>query len=118
MRSRPPVDRSADVETLAQLETTNAWSLRELIDGCRTGGIDQIGLWRDLYEPDAVEDAGTAVAAASLTVTSLCRGGFFPCDDPDERTVRATDNVAAVDECVALGTNGSTRSPTCCSVAG
>jgi sugar phosphate isomerase/epimerase len=76
-----------------------------LIDGCRTAGIDQVGLWRELYDGTGVADASRAVADAGLTVTSLCRGGFFPSDDPDERDARAADNAAAVDECVALGTS-------------
>jgi len=85
-------------------KTTNAWSLSELILGCRTAGIEQVGLWRDLYDGADVGHAGRAVADAGLTVTSLCRGGFFPTDDRDVRRARAADNLAAVDECVALGT--------------
>jgi len=86
-------------------KTTNEWSLPELVAGCRAAGIDRIGLWRELYGSGAVGDAAKAVGAAGLTVTSLCRGGFFPCDNPAERASRAADNLAAVDECVALGTD-------------
>ena len=86
-------------------KTTNAWTLAELIDGCRAAGIDQVGLWRELYEGNEVAEAGRLVAAAGLTVTSLCRGGFFPTADQDERRARVIDNRAAVDECVALGTS-------------
>lgn len=86
-------------------KTTNSWSLPELIVGCRSAGIDQVGLWRELYDGADVADARRAVAVAGLTVTSLCRGGFFPTDDRNERSTRAADNLAAVDECVALGTN-------------
>lgn len=86
-------------------KTTNAWSLPELIDGCRRAGIDQVGLWRDLYHGNEVSEAGRLVAGAGLTVTSLCRGGFFPTADHDQRRARAIDNRAAVDECVALGTS-------------
>lgn len=86
-------------------KTTNEWSLPELVAGCRAAGIDRIGLWRELYESGAVGDAAKAVGAAGLTVTSLCRGGFFPCDSPAERASRAADNLAAVDECVGLGTD-------------
>ena len=43
--------------------------------------------------------AAKLVRDAGLTVTSLCRGGFFTSPDWLE------DNHAAVDECVALGTN-------------
>jgi len=86
-------------------KTTNSWSLPELIVGCRTAGIDQVGLWRELYDDIDVAYAGRAAADAGLTVTTLCRGGFFPTNVPDERRARAADNIAAVDECVALGTS-------------
>jgi sugar phosphate isomerase/epimerase len=84
-------------------KTTNAWSLPELISGCRAAGIDQVGLWRELYRGQDAGSTGRAVAEAGLTVTSLCRGGFFPAGDRDERRARAADNAAAIDECVEVG---------------
>lgn len=86
-------------------KTTNAWSLAELIEGCRRAGIGNVGLWRELYEGADVAAAARLLAGAGLTVTSLCRGGFFPSDDADERQARARDNRAAIDECVTLGTD-------------
>jgi sugar phosphate isomerase/epimerase len=86
-------------------KTTNSWSLPELVEGCRAAGIDNVGLWRELYDGADVDAAGRMVADAGLTVTTLCRGGFFPTDDEAERNARARDNLAAVDECVALGTS-------------
>lgn len=85
-------------------KTTNAWRLDEVIKGCRRAGLQAVGLWRELYEGIGVETAATHIGDADLTITSLCRGGFFPTDEPAERAARSADNRAAVDECLALGT--------------
>lgn len=85
-------------------KTTNAWNLAEVVDGCRAAGLRAVGLWRELYDDIGVAAAARLVGAAGLTVTSLCRGGFFPTGDADERARRAADNRTAVDECVALRT--------------
>lgn len=42
---------------------------------------------------------------AGLTVTSLCRGGFFTASDPDERKAALADNRTAIDEAATLGTD-------------
>ncbi|HLI02600.1 MAG TPA: sugar phosphate isomerase/epimerase family protein [Acidimicrobiales bacterium] len=77
--------------------TTNGWSLREALDGCVRAGITAIGLWRDKVEAVGVEVAARMVADSGLTVTSLCRGGFF--SSPGA----ADDNLRALDEAAALG---------------
>ncbi|NUT38154.1 MAG: sugar phosphate isomerase/epimerase [Hamadaea sp.] len=75
------------------------------------GGITGIGPWRDV-----VEAAGGAQAARklldgyALSVTTLCRGGFFTAGfsagaDREVRAAVLADNKAAVDEAVALGTS-------------
>lgn len=85
-------------------KTIDSWSLADLVAGCRAAGIGQVGVWRQLYDgTDGAAAAGDLLAASGLGVTSVCRGGFFPSDDPDERRARAGDNVSALDECVALG---------------
>ena len=59
--------------------TVKRASLAEAARLCVANGITGIGPWRDV-----VADAGGAGAARKLvddhglTVTSLCRGGFFP----------------------------------------
>jgi sugar phosphate isomerase/epimerase len=42
---------------------------------------------------------------AGLTVTTLCRGGFFTATDPTERATALADNRRAVDEAATLGTD-------------
>jgi sugar phosphate isomerase/epimerase len=62
-------------------------------------------LWREEVAEVGLETAGRLVRDAGLQVTSLCRGGFFPVATEEARVARAADNRAAVDECVALGTD-------------
>ena len=79
--------------------TTRKWTLAEAVAGCVEQGVPGIGLWRDKVAEHGLEAAAKLVRDAGLTVTSLCRGGFFTSPDSAE------DNRAAVDECVALGTD-------------
>lgn len=77
--------------------TTNGWSLAEALAGCGRAGITAIGLWRDKVDAVGLETAARMVADSGLTVTSLCRGGFFTSPGA------ADDNLRAVDEAAALG---------------
>ncbi|MEV6970510.1 sugar phosphate isomerase/epimerase [Hamadaea sp. NPDC051192] len=77
---------------------------------CAENGISGIGPWRDV-----VEAAGGAQAARklidsyALSVTTLCRGGFFTTGfgksaTPEARSAALADNRAAIDEAAVLGT--------------
>ena len=79
--------------------TTKNWTLAEAVAGCVEQGVPGIGVWRDKVAEHGLEAAAKLVRDAGLTVTSLCRGGFFTSPDSAE------DNRAAVDECVTLGTD-------------
>ena len=79
--------------------TTKNWTLAEAVAGCVAAGIPGIGLWRDRVAEAGVEPAARLVRDAGLTVTSLCRGGFFTTPGAAE------DNRRAVDEATALGTD-------------
>lgn len=85
--------------------TIRSWGVPEAVDGCVRAGVPGIGLWREEVADVGLEAAARLVADAGLQVTSLCRGGFFPAAGAEERVARAVDNRAAVDECVALGTD-------------
>jgi sugar phosphate isomerase/epimerase len=77
------------------LITVDHWSLEEAVERCAAAGIGWVAPWRHQYA-----DAGAAAAAiraAGLSVSSLCRGGFFTADGAYE------DNRRAVDEAAALG---------------
>jgi sugar phosphate isomerase/epimerase len=85
-------------------ETVKQCSLPELADGCAALGITSVGLWRAPVQEYGVHRAAALMREYGLTVTSLCRGGFFTVADPQERAVALEDNRAAIDEAEALGT--------------
>ena len=82
--------------------TTKGWSLREAVAGCVAAGVPGIGLWRDKVAEAGLDVAARLIAGSGLTVTSLCRGGFFT-GDAAHRAAAAADNRRAVDEARALG---------------
>ncbi|MFI8822401.1 sugar phosphate isomerase/epimerase family protein [Streptomyces sp. NPDC053431] len=79
--------------------TVKQLPLPELVAHCVRLGIPGVGLWREPVQEYGVEAAAALVRDAGLTVTTLCRGGFFTTDGWEEA------NRAAIDECVTLGTD-------------
>jgi sugar phosphate isomerase/epimerase len=73
------------------------WGLAQAIEGCARHGIRGIAPWRDKLAEMGVKQAAAAIKAHGLTVTGLCRGGFFTA--PDWRD----DNRRAIEEAHALG---------------
>lgn len=86
-------------------ETIKQWSLPELAEGCAKAGIDKVGLWRAPVQGYGVERTAALLADHGLSVTSLCRGGFFTAVDSAERARALDDNRAALDEAAALSTD-------------
>lgn len=85
-------------------ETVKQWSLPELAVGCAAAGIGSVGLWRAPVQEYGVDRTARLMREHGLTVTSLCRGGFFTARDPRERARALDDNRAAIDEAAALHT--------------
>lgn len=79
------------------------WDLVQLVKGCQSAGIKHIGLWRDKVNAIGLETAHQLMQEANISVSSLCRGGFFPYSSEQERTKTMADNQRAVDEAAALG---------------
>ena len=73
------------------------WTLAQMIDGCARHGIRGIAPWRDQLDGMGVKAAARAIRANGLTVTGLCRGGFFTSPDFLE------DNLRAIEEAHELG---------------
>ncbi|MER8158043.1 sugar phosphate isomerase/epimerase family protein [Streptomyces sp. NPDC094472] len=86
-------------------ETIKQWSLPELAEGCVKAGVTGVGLWREPVQKYGVEAAAELVRGAGLTVTSLCRGGFFTAIEPEARATALADNRKAIDEAATLGTD-------------
>lgn len=73
------------------------WNLAQMIDGCARHGIRGIAPWRDQVAAMGLKKAISSIKQAGLTVTGLCRGGFF--------TAKAwrDDNRRAIEEAHELG---------------
>ncbi|MGW0532119.1 sugar phosphate isomerase/epimerase family protein [Streptomyces sp. NPDC003032] len=96
----PPLSRlSINQQTVKQL------SLPELAEGCAKEGITAVGLWRAPVQEYGVERAARLMRESGLTVTSLCRGGFFTDTEETARARALDDNRAAIDEAATLGTD-------------
>jgi sugar phosphate isomerase/epimerase len=73
------------------------WTLAQIIDGCARHQITGISPWRDQVAQMGLAQASQAIRANGLTVTGLCRGGFFTAPDWHD------DNRRALEEAHELG---------------
>ncbi|MFY1634351.1 sugar phosphate isomerase/epimerase family protein [Solwaraspora sp. WMMB335] len=71
--------------------------MEEMVAGCVAAGVRGIGLWREEVEAYGLGKTAALVRGAGLSVTSLCRGGFFEADNWYD------DNRRAIDEAFELG---------------
>ena len=85
--------------------TVKQLSMPELVEACGELGVVNVGLWREPVQSYGLEATAKLVRDAGLTVTTLCRGGFFTAIDPQERAAALDDNRRAVDEAATLGTD-------------
>jgi len=76
--------------------TTKGWPLPDLVAGCLDAGVTGVGLWREEVQEFGVRNAAALIRDAGLTVTSLCRSGFFQQDDWLDENRRAIDEAAAL----------------------
>jgi sugar phosphate isomerase/epimerase len=98
-------DFSRGIEWLSinQATTRPQWSLEQAIAGYAKQGVRGIAVWRDKLAECGVKQAATALKAAGMTVTGLCRGGMFPAADKAGRQAAIDDNKRAIDEAVGIG---------------
>jgi sugar phosphate isomerase/epimerase len=73
------------------------WNLAQAIDGCARHGIRGISPWRDQVAQMGLSQAAKSIKEKDLTVTGLCRGGFFTAKDWKD------DNLRAIEEAHVLG---------------
>lgn len=78
--------------------TVTGTSVPDVVELCVASGIGGIGLWREPVADHGLERTARLVREAGLTVTSLCRGGFFTSDS------WLDDNRRAIEEAATLGT--------------
>jgi sugar phosphate isomerase/epimerase len=73
------------------------WNLAQIIEGCARHGIRGISPWRDQVTHLGLSKSASLIKKLGLTVTGLCRGGFFTARDWKD------DNRRAIEEAHALG---------------
>jgi sugar phosphate isomerase/epimerase len=73
------------------------WTLAQAIEGCARHGIRGISPWRDQVAQMGLSQARKSIREKNLTVTGLCRGGFFTAKDWRD------DNRRAIEEARELG---------------
>ena len=82
--------------------TADPWSLEQVVANCSQSGVGQIGVWRHKLDGDAAK-ASAMIRGAGLSVSSLCRGGWFSAPTVQERRERIADNRLAIEQCAQLG---------------
>lgn len=73
------------------------WTLAQMVEGCARHGIRGISPWRDQISVLGLKKAASLIKDHGLTVTGLCRGGFFAEKD------WKSDNLRAIEEAHELG---------------
>ena len=83
------------------------WTLAQAIEGCARHGIRGIAPWRDKLAEMGLKKAAAAIKANDLTVTGLCRGGFFTARDWLDDNRRAIEEAHALEaDCLVLVVGG------------
>ena len=105
MASPDPQRLSLNTATVKQ-----QWSLAQAIEGCARHGIRGIAPWRDKLAELGLKKAVAMAKAHDLTVTGLCRGGFFTARDWLDDNRRAIEEAHALEaDCLVLVVGGLPR---------
>lgn len=83
--------------------TTKPWSIKQAAAEYQTRGIRHITVWRDAMNELGPVGSRQLLKDHGLSVTSLCRGGFFPSADAHKRRAALDDNRQMIDEAHELG---------------
>jgi sugar phosphate isomerase/epimerase len=76
--------------------TAKYWPLVDVVEGCAAAGVHSVGLWREPVAEYGLSRSAKLVRDAGLSVSSLCRGGFFGADDWFDNNRRAIDEAASL----------------------
>jgi sugar phosphate isomerase/epimerase len=83
------------------------WNLAQIIDGCARHGIRGISPWRDQVAAMGLKNASSSIKQGGLTVTGLCRGGFFTAKDWRNDNRRAIEEAHELNaQCLVLVVGG------------
>jgi sugar phosphate isomerase/epimerase len=105
MRGSPPPAGSLGARLSLNQGSVDRWDLHEAVEGCARHGYPFIAPWRHRVAEVGLPAAARLVRDAGISVSSLCRGGWFPAEPAGERRERVDDNLRAVEEAAALGTD-------------
>jgi sugar phosphate isomerase/epimerase len=83
-------------ELSLNLITVDHWNLPEAIERCAAAGITVVAPWRHRIAETGTSASARAIADAGLTVSSVCRGGFFTAPGAEDDNRRAIEEAAAV----------------------
>lgn len=93
---------TADRLSLNTATVKEQWSLAECIDGVARHGLGGISPWRDKLQEMGVDAAAQAIRDAGISVSGLCRGGWYTAEGALTQSV-LDDNYRAVDEAATIG---------------
>lgn len=93
---------TADRLSLNTATVSRQWNLQQAVEGCLRHGFGGIAPWRDKLHETGVEQASRLIRDSGLSVSGLCRGGWYTAEGALTQAV-IDDNKAAVDEAVAIG---------------
>ena len=85
--------------------TADQSDTKSVVDALVRHDIGHIALWRHKVAEVGLRQTVQLVRDAGISVSSLCRGGFFPAATATERRARIDDTRRAIDEAAELGTD-------------
>jgi sugar phosphate isomerase/epimerase len=83
--------------------TTKPWPIETAVEEYARSGIAGITVWREALSGRSPAAIGTLIRDAGLDVVSLCRGGFFPSVESEERARSIAENRRTIRDAAALG---------------
>lgn len=97
--SSPP---APDLLALNTGTVGDAWTMREIIDGCARHRFRALSPSRERLAQIGVKETARAARGSGLTVASLCGGGRFPGVDRRARQAAIDDTRRAIDDAATL----------------
>lgn len=83
--------------------TLKHWQIEFAAEKFAEAGVGGITVWRDALTGKDMRKTGNLLRSRNLEIVSLCRGGFFPSVDPQQRKIAIADNIKAIQEAAELG---------------
>ena len=82
--------------------TLKPWTIEQSARRFSEAGVAGITVWRDAITGRDIRETGKFLRSLNLEVVSLCRGGFFPAINKNDRETAIKENLKAIDEASEL----------------